>query len=130
MKAKEYFNVLNEFRKQEVKNTNVGNLSAAAIGVFLIGLIFGWMILGWLIWPVQWEPNAMNTMTYESKVIVVDTLSEHYALTTDESTVYRYIMGMNDIDSVACAMSDNESDLAKKARYITIAYLKNGYGCQ
>jgi len=128
-KAKEIFDILNEFRKQKVEDMNVGNLSTAAIGVFLTGVVLGWMVLGWLLFPVQWEPDAMNNLPYAGKVIIVDTLSEHYSLMQDDAMVYRYIVNMNDIDTVACSMSENERDLAKKARYITIAYLKNGYGC-
>ena len=102
--------------------------AATAATFFFIGLV----VFGWWLWPVQWEaPAGLNAAPHHSKVQYVHLVSEWYAYTQSDETARYYMGELDDSVDIACYLADNETtDLPKKARYIKIAWLKNGTGCK
>jgi hypothetical protein len=100
----------------------------------LAAFLIGWILFGWFIVPVEWEyPEVMeanlNTVSFRSKAAFVYLLQEWYAYSGDDEKFNYFASQMNDLDSVACFMSNQTSDFAEQARLIKVAYLVNGYGC-
>jgi len=119
-----------ETAKREVK-TDVGTVLASAVIMSIVMIIFGMTFFGWLVFPVEWKPNGMNDIPYESKEAYVTILSEWYAITKNDGAAQYYIKQMYDIDDVACNLAREEnSDMIRKARFIKIAYMTNGVACE
>lgn len=96
----------------------------------LVFFLIGWMLFGWVISPVEWvPPEGMNGLEYQTKGTYVLLLSEWYAYSENAAKLQYFASQLNDVDTVACAVANSSTDLAEKARLITIAYARNGYGC-
>lgn len=107
---------------------------AVVVGLLVAGILFGWFALGWGLAPVQWEPQSMNDMPEASKEIVIETVSELYALTGDVSKVDPYTYELYNLDGIACKMANEElsrtePNYIRYARLVNIAFIVNGYGC-
>lgn len=102
------------------------SFQVACLAAFLIG----WMLFGWLVFPVQWQPDRLNSSSFATKVVYVHLISEWYAYSGNDAKAHAYLDELNNADEIACSMANNEqSDLALKARLLKVAYLVNGYGC-
>lgn len=111
--------------KMEIWQMTVSHL-AWGIFAFLVGLV----VFGWWLWPVQWEPSKLNDAPFYSQITYVQLISEWYAYTGDAERVHMYLNELDNADEIACFLADGEQqDLGRKARYVKVAYLKNGQGC-
>lgn len=105
------------------------------LSIFLLSLVtasflVGWMLFGWWLFPVQWEPDRFNNAPAHSQVNYVHLLSEWYAYTENDQEAHIYLNELDNVDMIACYLASQEqNDMARKARYIKVAYLKNGMGC-
>lgn len=134
-KLNEIIKTLKEVYSKKI-DMKIGELTGTMLVLLLGGIFFGWMVLGWFVFPVQWEypeipePYKMNDLSYNSKAVYVRLLSEWNAFTPENPYLPLYIGEIDDIDSVACDMANNATDLGEMRRYIKIAYEKNGVGCE
>lgn len=124
----QYAGVAKTIWKTETK-TNAGTVMSGTLLVLALGVIFGLVVLGWWLVPVQWEPNKMGDIPYESKQVYVHVLSEWYAYSQNDVAMMRYMQEVYDIADVACDMANDADDVGTMRRYIKVAYLANGEGC-
>jgi hypothetical protein len=107
------------------------HIATSHILMFVLAFLVGLVIFGWWLWPVQWEPSKLNDAPYYSQVTYVHLVSEWYAYTEDTTRVQMYLGELDNAADIACTLADGETtDLPRKARYIKVAYLKNGHGCR
>lgn len=97
----------------------------------IVTFFFGWMVFGWLLYPVEWIPDKLNNAPFASKVLYVHVISEWYAYSENADGAEYYLSEITGADQIACYLASGETqDMGKKARYIKLAYLENGYGCK
>lgn len=83
--------------------------------------------------PVVEQPVGMYHVQQNSKELYVELLSEWYAYSynspENQGKLGAYLNQM-DVATVACGMINEQTELGKRQRLVSIAALENGYGCR
>ena len=99
-----------------------------ALGM-VMGLVIGLPLLGWWVWPVQWTNASFNELAPVEQALVIETVADYYAYSSDPVRVAAVLNGWRDGESLVCAMAAQEDDFWARARLISIAAVRNGRGC-
>lgn len=124
-KLKPVIDILKQKTENELWKVILG-FAVSSLAFFLIG----WMVFGWYIVPVEWippePPTGMSALEYQSKATYTLLLSEWYAYSGNDEKLYYFSRQLDDIDVIACSIG---AEKAERARLVTIAYMRNGVGC-
>lgn len=100
-----------------------------ALGLAM-GLVIGLPLLGWWLWPVEWTNASFNELAPMEQALVIETVADYYAYSSDPVRVAAVLNGWRDGESLICAMAAQEDDFWARARLISIAAVRNGKGCE
>ena len=96
---------------------------------FVIGLVIGLVVLGWGLFPVQWTDVPYTMLGDDEKVVLLDLASDLNAYNPQSERVINLAQKWGEIDDLACATAELETDPVRKVQLMALAYRINGKGC-